>query len=54
MEKFTMTKEQIKCLTDLVNDRVEDISEDEYPTASSIYERNVLTEVLRILEGGQS
>tara|TARA_R100000664_G_C2677914_1_gene87168 strand:+ start:364 stop:558 length:195 start_codon:yes stop_codon:yes gene_type:complete len=58
MEKFTMTKEQIEFLTDLVNDRVENLSEDEHRFGcvpeGRLYEKNVLTEVLRILEGDQA
>ena len=49
-EKFEMTNDQIEFLTDLVNNRVEDISEDEYPDEGRLYERNVLVQVLRILE----
>ena len=49
-EKFEMTNEQIEFLTDLVNNRVEDISEDEYPDEGRLYEKNVLVQVLRILE----
>ena len=49
-EKFEMTNEQIGFLTDLVNNRVEDISEDEYPDEGRLYEKNVLVQVLRILE----
>jgi hypothetical protein len=48
--QFNLTSEQIEFLTDLVNNRVEDITEDEYPDEGRLYERNVLVQVLRILE----